>query len=284
MLRVRSNEGLGARPSLPDYRDDAYRFQTRLQSEMIAADEIPPRTTPQRREVDAHGVADQGRSGSCVGHGTGLIAAVERNVVRRSELAIYYECRRMIGETDVDQGAYGRDSMKVVSNYGAPRHIYWPTELDESGYPKRLFEDPGPVPDRDAAKRKIFSYHPLARGHEFVSCLASGHVFALGFSVFSNLWDPIVWQTGIVPHPAGYDEGGHWIPIIGHWERFEESEWAQWARNQGVPDSRIPRGRCYETQNSWGPWGREGRGVLPASLLENPYYAWDAWTLRGFAS
>jgi hypothetical protein len=269
--------GLGWRPDVPDYRDAPYRFARALAGEMQAPAALPPRATPQRTEVTRHGVLDQGATGSCTGHGAGLCAAVERNVSKRSPFFIYYEARRMIGETEVDNGAYIRDAVKVCSTIGAPAYRYWPSVA------QMLFTDPETKADADAAKRKIFTYHRVQGGQEFRSCLAGGHLFTIGFACYENLFDDSTAESGIVTMPAGDFEGGHCVAVIGYDDNFRESEWAQWARNQGLPDYRIPD-RVYECQNSWGlEWGRAGRFVIPAEYLEDTNLADDSWTLRGFS-
>jgi hypothetical protein len=279
----RAQGGLGWRPSLPDYRDAAYRFGTALKAELIAPAELPPSAQPQRRELDKLPVLDQGMCSGCTGFGTALMDAVERNVTLRSPLFIYYEARRLIGETGVDNGAYGRDAVKVCASLGAPTLNLWPTHVDPAGNVLNVFDDPADKADRDAAKRKAFSYHPVANAQEFRSCLAGGHLFAIGITCYSNLFAEAVDNRGVVPMPAGQDEGGHWVPIIGYDDKFRESQWAQEARNAGLPDSAIPE-RVYEFQNSWSEqWGRHGRGVLHAEYVESPYLADDGQTIRGFA-
>lgn len=266
--------GLGWRPDKPDYRDAPYKFSRALSGEMLAT--LPPSAAPQRREVDRHGIMDQGSTGSCTGHGTGLCASVERNVTKRSPFFIYYEARRIIGETEVDYGAYIRDAVKVCSNLGSPRYSLWPND------PSKLFDDPGLKADIDASKRKVFTYHRLETGQEFRSCLAGGHLFTIGFTCYENLFSFTVERTGIVPMPQGRDVGGHCVAVIGYDDDFRNSAWAQEARNQGYPDSEIPA-RVYECQNSWGTgWGKQGRFVIPAEYLESNYLADDCWTLRGY--
>lgn len=272
--------GLGWRPDKPDYRDIPYRFNRALTAEMTAPAALPPSARPQRREVDRHGVLDQGDTGSCTGHGVGLIDAVERNVSPRSPYALYFGGRLAIGETNVDNGAYIRDVVKFSSTDGAPRYALWPSMREH------LFTPPDAKAVADAAKRKVFSYHRLTGengGQEFRSCLAGGHLFTIGFTCYDNLFDVQTERSGIVSMPAGGEQGGHCVAVIGYDDNFRSSEWAQWARNQGWPDSIIPA-KVYECQNSWGSgWGRGGRFVIPAEYLENEYLADDAWTLRGFA-
>jgi len=272
--------GLGWRPDKPDYRDRPYRYNRALVGEMRAAADLPPTAAPQRREVDRHGILDQGDTGSCTGHGVGLCDAVERNVTKRSPFALYYGGRLAIDETDVDNGAYIRDVVKYANTDGAPRYALWPSD------PNKVLVAPDEKAMADAAKRKVFTYHRLSGangGIEFRSCLASGHLFTIGFTCFGNFFDPLVERSGIAPMPAGADMGGHCIAVIGYNDDFRNSEWAALARSGGFPEASIPA-KVYECQNSWGAgWGRHGRFVMPAEFLEDDYLADDAWTLRGFA-
>jgi C1A family cysteine protease len=269
--------GFGWRPDLPDYRDQPYRFSNALAGEMKTVGALPPQAYPQRKEVLGHPIRDQGQAGSCVGHGVGFIAAIERNVSQRSPLFIYAEARKMIDELDQDNGAYIRDGAKVVGTLGAPVESKWPYHMD------RLFLDPGDSADRDAAKRKVFSYHRLQTPLEYRSCLASGHLFTIGFTVYSSMTDPMADRLGIIELPQGGMEGGHCVAITGYHDDFRNSEWAAWARNLGAAPDRIPE-RVYELRNSWGrSWGRNGSAVIDARYLEDPNLADDAWTLRGFA-
>ena len=276
ILSTRTNEGMGWRPDLPDYRDERFLFSRALADEMLAPTVLPPSAQPQRRELNKHPPRDQGNAGSCVGHGVGLIAAVERNVTQRSPLFIYAEARKVIGELEQDNGAFIRDGVKVVATLGAPKERDWPYDLS------KLHDDPSDKADRDAAKRKVFSYHRLQTGQEFRSCLASGHLFAIGFTVYSLMWEPLVTEHGIVNMPYGTAQGGHCVAVIGYDNVFRQSEWAFEARQRGIPDASIPE-QVYECQNSWSAsWGRQGRFVIDARYLEHWALAGDAWTLRGF--
>lgn len=284
-----TTDRMGWRPDLPDYRDEPYRFENALRSEILSDDEIPVETHPQAREVAKVPVVDQGRTGSCVGEGTAFTAAVERNVGQRSGAFIYAEARKMIGELHLDNGAYGRHGCAVACTAGVPHFKKWPTVLGPDGHQLRVHEDPNEKADADALKRKLFAYHGFGydRGREFRSCLASkrgvsiGHLFMIGFSVYSNIADSRVSRFGIVQMPSGSFWGGHWVSLHGHHDNFRESEWAQWARNGGYPESMIPE-RVYYGRNSWGDWGRGGDFVIDARYLESHDLARDARTLRGF--
>jgi hypothetical protein len=273
----------GWRRSLPDFRDETFRFKNALKEELTPSMDFPLVQRPQMREVDKQPVLDQGQCSGCTGFGTASMVAVERNVSPRSATAIYYGARLKIGEQNLDNGAYGRDAVAIAVTDGVPRDDLWPNDLGPNGVPTNLFIDPGAKADADALKRKSFTYHPLSTRQEMRSCLQR-HTFCIGVTCFSNLWDARVTATGLWPFPAGQDQGGHWIWIIGADFDFRNSEWAQWARNQGYPDAEIEN-EVYIGQNSWGrSWGRQGRFVIPARILESPYFADDGQTLRGFSN
>lgn len=280
----------GWRRNLPDHRDRNYSFSRVLGAELLPVEDLPVRSAPQRKEVLTHGIRNQGPAGSCVGHGFGLAATVERNVKPRSPLWIYAKCRMRRGELSVDLGAYPRDACKVLAEEGAPIESKWPYRiLDVNGTSEvaNLFAEPPAKANADAAKRKLFTYHELRNGHEMRSCLAEtkakkGHLFCVGVSVFQNWSDPIVDRFGIIPNPRGFDDGGHLVPVIGHDDRFRESEYAYECRAAGFPEGAIPE-RVYVFQNSWDDdWGHKGWGYIPCDYVESPYFAGDALTLRGF--
>jgi C1A family cysteine protease len=278
----------GWRPNMPDGRDRNYSFSRVLGGELLPVEDLPLETAPQAKEVAAHGHRNQGPAGSCVGHAFGLADAVERNVKPRSALWIYSKCRMKRGELSVDLGAYPRDACEILRDAGAPLESKWPYQI-EGNTVRNLFVEPSAKADRDAAGRKLFTYHELRNGHEMRSCLADtknkkGHLFLVGVSVFTNWFTPLVDRFGIVPMPAGQDDGGHMLPVIGHNDRFRESEYAQKCRNAGFPDSAIPE-RVYKCQNSWDTdVGDGGDYYIPCEYVENPYYAGDWFTLRGFAN
>lgn len=280
-----TTDELGWRKSLPDYRDDRYRYDKTLKAELMPVGNFPIRTSPQKKELAKIPHVDQGYTGSCTGEGTAVAVAVQRNVGQRSGSFIYYEARRMIGETNVDNGAYGRDACKVAANLGVPHHRLWPTELGPDGRQLRVHEDPSDKADKDAAKRKIFTYHPLVDLFvEARACLAAGHFFLGGFSVYDSIDDSIVEQFGIIEMPRGNFQGGHWVCWTGHDDDFRNSEWAKWARDNGCPDARIPE-RVYMHRGSWGKgWGRNGDFAMDARYVEHRGLFGDGQTLRGYAN
>lgn len=269
-LRVKTNEGMGWRPDLPDHRDHDYKvsLKSRLLGNLVLPDEIviPDSQLPE--------VYDQRMTSSCVGNAISTMMTYVRKVQNRSRLFIYYEARRLINETDRDEGCYIRDGIKVIANLGAPRETLWPFEE------KNLFVDPNVRADKDAALRKIFNYSRLTTRAQFRQCLAEKHPFVIGFSVYDNFMSSITARTGVVGMPKGSMSGGHAITVIGYISNFKKTQWAKDAIAAGFPEAELPDD-VYVCRNSWGKgWGRNGNFVIPAAYLENPRLAADAWTIR----
>jgi hypothetical protein len=258
---------MGWRPDLPDHRDYKY--------ELPAVSGFPVRAHDER--IFAQPVNDQGQTGSCTGQSTSTLHAIERKVTPRSALFTYWEARSLIGETDRDEGAFIRDAIKSTNLEGVPRDDLWP--MDE----QLVLLQPSSKADRDAEKRKIFNYYRLDadpgvmvdRGQAYRACLASGHCFVIGFTVYENFWD--AGQHGLAPMPAGNPDGGHAVLVYGFDDDFSNSDTGRLLEQHGIPTPRC----VYLVRNSWGrDWGHEGDFFMPCAYFEDGNLADDAWTIR----
>lgn len=270
----RTNHRFGWRPDPFDIRDEEWAYKAKLGGELRAATE--PQELIVTNRLDKVERVDQLQTSSCVGCAVGGLHAAVREVVMRSALQVYYEARRIIGETHMDEGCYIRDGMKVISTLGAGRQRWWPMD------PSKVTVDPIEKVDRDALKRRIFSYHRLEGRDDYLACLQAGFPFVIGFTCYSGLMAPLVARYGIVawPRQGEYMIGGHAIIIYGYDPRFKGSAWAQRARDGGVPEWAIPD-RVYLCRNSWGKgWGNGGDFAIDANYIDHPYLADDAWTCR----
>lgn len=264
---------MGWRPDLPDARD--FKFKAlRAGAEPLSQTRVD--LAPKLRKQGLLPM-DQGMLGSCVGCSTGMLHAFVRDVTRRSELQIYYEARRLINETGIDQGAYIRDGIKVISTLGAGRDNWWP--YDES----KVFEDPTPSVDRDALLRRVFTYYRLETREDFHHCLCEGFPFVIGFTCYTSIFMEDCSVFGILPYPdlsREYAEGGHAILVIGVDTDFRNSQWAKVAVANGYPAAKVPA-EVYICQNSWGTgWGHDGYVAIDARIFENRDLSDDAWTVR----
>lgn len=266
--RVRTAVWMGWRPDLPDYRDYRYAKVNPDKVTLIGRLELPTRATDIR--VAKHPVFDQGPRGSCTRQSTALHHAIERNVTPRSALFLYWKARETIGETHLDEGAYIRDAIKACNIEGAPRDDLFPDE------DANLFRDPPTKAETDAERRKVFTYFRLNDGEDYRACLASGHGFVIGFTVYENFWQT-GYNGGLAPMPGGRPDGGHAVFVYGYDNDFRNSFKGKALANAGrdVPE------RVYLVRNSWGmEWGDGGNFYIPQAFLDHPDLADDAWTLR----
>jgi hypothetical protein len=271
--RATTAKFMGWRPDLPDARDFMYAAANPDRVEMSG---FPVRTADQR--IFKQPVFDQGPRGSCTGQSTAVLHAIERVVTPRSALFVYWHARALIGETQYDNGAYIRDAIKITNIEGVPRDDLWPDDHEH------LHPEPSAKADKDADKRRIFNYYRLDadpgvhvdRGQAYRACLASGHAFVIGFTVYENFWQT-GYNGGVAPMPGGRPDGGHAVLVYGYDDDFRASAYGQELARRGIA---VPE-KVYKVRNSWGgDWGYNGDFVIPTAFLENPFLADDCWTLR----
>jgi C1A family cysteine protease len=286
-VAVKPVEWLGWKPDIPDRRDRKFAFRTALAHEMLTPAELPVRAMAKWRRpgvdttADQYPVFDQGPVGSCTGNAGATFFGLISGLVPRSRLHLYYEARRLIGETKIDGGAYIRDVFKVLTTLGTGRESWWPYDVN------KVFDDPPTKEDTDAAKHLLKTYNRLDTGDAdtgqmFRSCIAAGYPFEIGFAVYSAFMTTAMERTGVLLLPLGneQDEGGHAVCVIGYDRNWKASPRAAELRAGGMPESHIPDD-VYIVRNSWGAdWGWNGNFVVDAKYFEDSYLADDAWTGR----
>lgn len=237
-------------PDLPDLRDLAYAAVHApmyiTQPEKVSLrDKAPP-------------VFDQGEEGSCTANALATAHGFLHPDFIGSRQFIYYGERSIEHDIRRDNGAMIRDGVKVLAKKGVPAEADWP--YDAAHFAKK----PTAAVVKEAALRKVSSYSRLTTGDDFRNCLAEGHPFVIGFTVYESFESQEVAETGIVRLPTKEERvlGGHAVCVIGY-------------------DRKGPAGDSYEVRNSWGDaWGDHGNFWMPAAYLESANLADDAWTLR----
>jgi C1A family cysteine protease len=240
---------LGTHPDVPDQRDRV--FLPKLRTTPKAVDlraECPP-------------VYDQGSLNSCCANAIGAaIWFEERRVSDRrpspSRLFLYYNERAYERVVPKNVPVSIRDAYKVAAKQGVCPETMWPYRI--RGYARRPTR-----PCFEAARAtRVTSYYRLHRDLDHLrTCLAEGHPFALGVSVYPSFQSAQVTRTGDVPLPARHERmiGGHAMLIVGY------------------SNAR----RRFIVRNSWGTaWGEQGYGHLPYDYVMDHNLAWDFWTCR----
>jgi C1A family cysteine protease len=275
-------KGLGWRPDVPDIRDEKFAFRVALRPELVSAGNLPPRTlVPWRynkrrnRPVSEYQVHDQGQSSSCTGQSTETMISLQSGWTPRSRNQLYWSGREEIGETNVDNGAYIRDVVKKAVKVGAGSEALWPfaTHLVTTKPSRQVMFS--------ATRHKVLSYHRLQTRQDFLSCLAQGYAFVIGFMVYADFATSggIVDRTGLLKYPDvnQADYGGHAVAVIGYDNDFHNSQWGRELIGMGLD---VPK-EVYIVRNSWGfEWGRNGDFAVDARYFENTNLADDAWTVR----
>jgi C1A family cysteine protease len=160
------------------------------------------------------------------------------------------------GTVNYDNGAYIRDGMRAVYNYGAQLESLWPYDV------KKFRMAPSTQAITDGAKRKVTLYQAVANHQGCLDSLASGYPVVIGFSVYSSFESASVARTGIMPYPNVSKEqllGGHAVLLVG----YDKAR------------------QVYIVRNSWGSnWGDHGYFYMPFQVIQNPNMSSDFWTIR----
>ncbi|MBV9009597.1 MAG: C1 family peptidase [Verrucomicrobia bacterium] len=249
----RTTVAYGWIPDVPDHRDYQYAPPRRLL-----------RALPLRVDLRQHcpPVYQQGRLHSCTAHA--IAAAIEFDQIKESRsrrfmpsrLFIYYNERAIERSINSDSGAQIRTGIKAVAKRGVCGEHLW------RYHPAQFREKPRPRCYRDAKRHPAVTYHRVQRAlANLKACLASGHPFVFGFTVYESFHSEKVKRTGraSMPRPHEKMHGGHAVLAVG----YDEHE-----------------GRVI-ARNSWGKkWGMAGYFTLPFEYFTNHHLSADFWTLR----
>ena len=205
-------------------------------------------------------VRDQGNEGSCTAHaGIGMREFLARKYQSQAPILspsfLYYQERMLDGSLDQgDCGSYGRTVCRALNQFGVC------TLGDEAYVPGQFSTAPTETQLTDGLVWKGGAYHRIANVQDMKSCLASGYVFAIGFTVYESfesigadgLWNPSTKETVY---------GGHEVLAIGY--------------NDSV------NGGSFKVRNSWGPgWASSGNFWMRYADAANRNILQDAWMLH----
>lgn len=249
---VRKIRRYGWIPDLPDARDHLYAVAPATLARL-------PTHVDMRGECPA--VYDQGQLGSCTGNAIAGALQFDRmkqglQVFTPSRLFIYYNERVMEGTVASDSGAQIRDGIKSVATQGDCPEPEWPYDINK-------FADAPPASCySDALKLKAVQYRSVGQNlRDMRGCLAEGHPFVFGFTVYESFESPDVAQTGDMPMPAAGESvvGGHAVLAVG----YDDGK------------------QVFIVRNSWGEgWGDHGYFHMPYAYLLDSGLSDDLWTIH----
>lgn len=252
-------------PDLPDKRDVPFTLTAALVAPLPAKVDLREKCPP---------VYSQRSLGSCTANA--ICAAHEFEQLRQgaphvftpSRLFVYYNEREMMGTVNLDSGAYLRDGMKSISRQGVCPETspiagpsgdvcrVWPYIIE------RWNVRPHPGCYDCAKDHQALVYSRLRQVEtELKSCLAQGHPFVFGFTVYESLETRSVERAGVVPMPSTRERvlGGHAVMAVGY---DDDMEW-------------------FIVRNSWGVlWGDHGHCYMPYKYVLDDDLAADFWTIR----
>jgi C1A family cysteine protease len=253
-IRVRSIKRYGWIPDLPDIRDRMYAAPDETLVSLPPKVDLRPNCPP---------VYDQGQLGTSAANAIAAAVQFERETQRLpgfvpSRLFIYFSGRVVGGTVPVDSGTQIRDVIKTIANQGVPPEADWPYDIT------KFAQKPPAAAYRDAVHDRALIYSRLVQNlNQMKGCLASGHPFVFGFTIYDSFESEQVAKTGVMPMPAVGEAvlGGHAVMAAG----YDDSQ------------------QRFIVRNSWGTgWGMGGYFTTPYAYLMERNLSSDFWTIRFF--
>jgi C1A family cysteine protease len=240
-------KGLGRTPDKPDTRD---LHVPQLRHLGINA--------PLPTEIDLFAglslpVYDQGALGSCTANAGVLYrrylsqkfakySAADQDL---SRLFLYYQERRLEGDSQIDDGAQMRSAFRALTKTGVCLEEDDPYVAAD--FASAAWNDASEKLTA-AAQYKIGAYHRVPDVDTARSVLASSYPIALGFTVYASFEE--IGRDGAMRMPGRGEGvlGGHAVVIRGYDDRRSD----------------------FFVQNSWGPeWGDHGCFHMPYAFVED---------------
>lgn len=253
MKKQTHNKKFGWIRDLPDHRDVMYsapvrRAEVPLPAKVNLMKQMPP-------------VYDQGNLGSCTAQA--IAAAIDfahsNNPLRGgfftpSRLFIYFNEREMEGNVNLDAGASIRDGIKSVADQGVCKETDWPY------YVSKFKEKPSKQNYMDALGFQAIDFQRIIHTDLYAlrSCLAGGHPFVFGLTLYDSFFDAE--HNGNVKMPKLTENmvGGHAMLCVGY----------------------VDRTKKFIVRNSWGDkWGAAGYCAIPYAYMTHRQLGADFWTI-----
>lgn len=163
-------------------------------------------------------VEDQGHLGSCTGQSVAgayeLLLNKEQpeKFVDLSRLYVYYNARLIEGDTSEDEGAYLRDAVKAVHQYGVCSESIWPYNINHFAM------RPTVESYEDGKNRNIRNYYRLLNVNDTVDALTNDLPVMFSFRVYSAFDNLEFTKNYILDMPGKTEQpiGGHAMVFVGY--------------------------------------------------------------------
>lgn len=237
------NQKYRVSPDKVDWRDRYYNFARTGLKEVVDMRSM------------ASAIEQQSDLGSCTAQA--IVGAYELltkrdypdQYVELSRLFVYYNSRMIAGVITEDEGAYIRDAIKAVSQYGICKEELWPYKIENFAI------QPSIECYNDAKLRTLKKYYRISGIDDILDALNSGYPIVAGINVYSS-FDQITLENSILTMPSDSEKelGAHAILLVGY---------------------DLSR-RLVLARNSFGPkWGDHGYFWIPFDYIEQDLT--DAW-------
>ena len=215
-------------------------------------------------------VYDQGRIRSCTANAVCAAYAFDLKKempnsttcdrVDPSRLFVYYNARKLSGETSNDSGVSVREALKAFKCNGVCKEFYWPYNIDKvTSEPTRTSYER--AKGNSISKYERISHHDI---DQFRACLKDGCPFVFAFGVYESFYCSANQHHGKMPMPTADDkfQENHAVMAVGYNDNASH----------------------FIILNSWGKgWGDNGYFYMPYDFIKQYQYCFDFWKIS-FAS
>lgn len=201
-------------------------------------------------------VYEQENLGSCTAQALCGLIGYDDPMLIGSRLFLYYNQRKMLNTVSRDSGAFLRDGVKCLTQFGICQETMWPYIIKRFALcpPPRCYK-------RALLNRALQSKNIRNTLIDMKTSLANGYPFVVGILVYSSFESNTVATTGVVPYPDVKTErilGGHAVLCVGYDDMKQ----------------------VWIMRNSWGTgWGMSGYFTLPYQYLLDSKLSSDLWTI-----
>jgi len=205
-------------------------------------------------------VEDQRTTNSCVANAVvGALELLQRKEHHSSHdlsrMFVYYNARRMHGDTVQDQGTYVHTAMAAILAHGICEERLWPfAEVVVN-------EKPTEACYANAQNYRGVEFAEIAKGTPLTHVLARGIAAVIAVTLPREAYNAAD-ATGVMALPEGggnaHQHGNHSMVAVGY-------DLAQ---------------KAYIIRNSWGEnWGKGGYFMMPFAIFEQASQAGQTWAI-----